>query len=225
MAIRLSRVSARWLGGADPAAGDADPAAPALPPTDLAVAPGEHLVLTGPNGCGKSTLLAVLARHLDPATGAYLLGGTDVRVRQLASVRAQLALVDDEPHVFASSLRENLRLARPTAGDADLRAALTAAGLSDWYAALPAGLGTLLGSGGRGVSGGERARLAMARAHLSGRPVLLLDEPVAHLDHATAVAVLADLRRAFTGRTVVMVSHRPDGVDGFDRTVELPRPT
>ncbi len=225
VAIRLSRVSARWLGGADPAAGEADPAAPALPPTDLAVAPGEHLVLTGPNGCGKSTLLAVLARHLDPATGAYLLGGTDVRVRQLASVRAQLALVDDEPHVFASSLRENLRLARPTAGDADLRAALTAAGLSDWYAALPAGLGTLLGSGGRGVSGGERARLALARAHLSGRPVLLLDEPVAHLDHATAVAVLADLRRAFTGRTVVMVSHRPDGVDDFDRIVELPRAT
>ena len=136
-------------------------------------------------------------------------------------VRALLAVVDDEPHVFASSVRENLRLARPAAADADLRAALAAAGLSDWYAALPAGLDTLLGSGGRGVSGGERARLALARAHVSGRPVLLLDEPVAHLDHATAVAVLADLRRAFAGRTVVMVSHRPDGVADFDRVVDL----
>ena len=82
-------------------------------------------------------------------------------------------------------------------------------------------LDTRLGTGGRGVSGGERARLALARAHLSERPVILLDEPVAHLDHATAVAVLADVRRAFTGRTVVMVSHRPDGIDGFDRVVDL----
>ena len=220
MAIQLSRVGARWSGAGTADSGPRE-AALALPPTDLAVASGEHLVLTGPNGCGKSTLLAVLARHLDPASGVYRLAGTDVRPQPLARVRALLAVVDDEPHVFASSVRENLRLARPAAADADLRAALAAAGLSDWYAALPAGLDTLLGSGGRGVSGGERARLALARAHVSGRPVLLLDEPVAHLDHATAVAVLADLRRAFAGRTVVMVSHRPDGVADFDRVVDL----
>ena len=139
----------------------------------------------------------------------------------LAAVRAHLAVVDDEPHIFASSLRENVRLARPDADDAAVESALRAAGLGAWLNGLADGLDTMLGTGGRGVSGGERARLALTRAHVSGRPVVLLDEPVAHLDHATAVAVLADVRRAFAGRTVIMVSHRPDGVDGFDRVVDL----
>jgi ATP-binding cassette subfamily C protein CydC len=192
-----------------------------LCPVTLHVPAGEHLVLTGPNGSGKSTLLAVLARHLDPATGTYRLGGVDVTRMPLAAVRAHLAVVDDEPHVFASSLRENIRLARPAADDAAVEGALRAAGLGAWLDGLADGLDTMLGTGGRGVSGGERARLALARAHVSGRPVVLLDEPVAHLDHATAVAVLADVRAAFAGRTVVMVSHRPDGIDGFDRCVDL----
>jgi ATP-binding cassette subfamily C protein CydCD len=192
-----------------------------LAATTLRIPPGEHLVLTGANGTGKSTLLAVLARYLDPAVGNYSMGGHDVRAVPLAATRSRLAIVDDEPHIFASTLRENLRLARPLATDADLIGALTLAGLTSWYTALPAGLDTMLGTGGRGVSGGERARLAVARAHVSGRPIILLDEPVAHLDHATAVEVLRDVRRGFAGRTVVMVSHRPDGVDDFDRVIDL----
>lgn len=192
-----------------------------LSPVTLRVPAGEHVVLTGANGSGKSTLLAVLARQLDPATGTYRLGGVDVTRMPLAAVRAHLAVVDDEPHIFASSLRENVRLARPDADDAAVESALRAAGLGAWLNGLADGLDTMLGTGGRGVSGGERARLALTRAHVSGRPVVLLDEPVAHLDHATAVAVLADVRRAFAGRTVIMVSHRPDGVDGFDRVVDL----
>ena len=99
--------------------------------------------------------------------------------------------------------------------------ALADAGLQVWLAGLPERLDTWLGSGGRGVSGGERARIALARALLSGRQLLLLDEPVAHLDHATAVAVIADLTRTSTDRTVVMVSHRSDGLDGFDRVVDM----
>ncbi len=224
LSIELTAVAARWRPEADGAAYD-------VGPVTLRVGAGEHLVLTGANGSGKSTLLAVLARHLDPAAGSYRLADVDVSTVPLAKVRAQLAVVDDEPHIFASSLRENVRLARPDADDEAIEAAIRAAGLGDWFDGLTDGsdrssggthrLDTRLGTGGRGVSGGERARLALARAHLSERPVILLDEPVAHLDHATAVAVLADVRRAFTGRTVVMVSHRPDGIDGFDRVVDL----
>ncbi len=220
LALDLDGVAARWrAAAADTGAGGR--AAYDLAPVSLHVGAGEHLVLTGANGSGKSTLLAVLARHLDPVVGSYRLGGLDVGSLSLDDARARLAAVDDEPHVFATSLRENLRLARPDADDAQLEAALRASGLGGWFAGLPDGLDTMLGTGGRGVSGGERSRLSLARAHVSRRPVVLLDEPVAHLDHATAVAVLADLRAAFAGRTVVMVSHRPDGVEGFDRVIDL----
>ncbi len=227
--LALAEVTARW---APEAAAPVD-----LAPTTLRIAAGEHVVITGPNGVGKSTLLAVLARALDPVAGRYEIGGIDVRELALADARSLVAIVDDEPHVFASTLRENLRLARsrdfdadsPTdgqpngerAGDAELVAALDRAGLSTWFAGLPDGFDTMLGTGWRGVSGGERARLALARAHISGRPIVLLDEPVAHLDHATAVAVLRDVHIGFIGRTVVMVSHRPDGVEEFDRVIEL----
>ena len=193
----------------------------ALAPLTLDLPPGTTLAVTGANGCGKSTLLAVLARHLDPASGRYEVDGVDVRELDLDGLRGLFAVVDDEPHLFASTVRENLRLARPEATDVDVAAALDAAGLRAWRHALHDGLDTRLGAGGTGVSGGERARLGIARALLSGRPVLLLDEPVAHLDHPTAEAVLHDLFAASAGRTVVVVSHRPDGLDGAARTLDL----
>jgi ATP-binding cassette subfamily C protein CydC len=139
-------------------------------------------------------------------------------------VRDLVAVVDDDPHVFATTLRENLRLARPDADDAAVGSALRAAGLGGWLDSLPEGLDTTLGTGGRGVSGGERARLSIARALLSGRPVLLLDEPVAHLDHPTAVAVLRDLVAARQGRSVLVVSHRPEGLTDVDGIMDLARP-
>jgi ABC-type transport system involved in cytochrome bd biosynthesis fused ATPase/permease subunit len=209
-ALRLHRVTAAWVGERQQ-----------LGPLDLDLEPGEHVAVVGPNGSGKSTLLALLARALDPRSGRYELDGDDVRGLDLEQTRALFAVVDDTPHVFASSLRENLRLARPGCGDDEIGAALLDAGLGHWLAGLPEGLDTVLGAGGRGVSGGERARLGIARALLSGRPVLLLDEPVAHLDHPTAEAVVGDLLDASRGRTVVMVSHRLDGLDGFDRVVDL----
>ncbi len=214
--VALDAVTASWTGGA-----------PQLGPTDLRLEPGRHVAVVGPNGSGKSTLLAVLARALDPASGRHTVDGTDVRRMAVADVRHDVAVVDDETHVFATSLAENLRLARPGAPEEALTRALAAAGLVAWVAALPDGLDTRLGTGGRGVSGGERARLGVARAVLADRPVVLLDEPAAHLDHATATAVLEDVLDATRDRSVVMVSHRPEALERFDAVLDLvpPSPT
>ena len=192
-----------------------------LAPTDLDLPPGRHVAVVGPNGSGKSTLLAVLARSLDVRDGRHDVDGTDVRRLPLSTVRDDIAVVDDEPHVFATTLAENLRLARPGADDDALHGALDLAGLGPWADALPEGLGTRLGAGGRGVSGGERTRLGVARAVLADRPVVLLDEPTAHLDHATATAVLDDVLSATRARSVVLVSHRPESLDRFDRILDL----
>ncbi len=243
--LTLEQVSGSW-----------DGVTIALAPQNRRFGPGGLIGVTGPNGCGKSTLLAVLARHLDPHAGRYRQDDVDVHRLSLAQSRRRLAVVDDEPHVFASTLRENLRFAAPGCSDAAILDALTRAGLRSWYDGLPRGLSTMLGSaawqatraglddidgpGGdrrtRGVSGGERARLGLARALLSGRGVLLLDEPVAHLDHATAVEVMRDIAATALApepagggdgrpaRTVIVVSHRPEGLDGADSVIRLRAP-
>ena len=212
--LRTLGVTASWTGDR------AD-----LAPTDLDLPAGSTVAVTGPNGSGKSTLLAVLARHLDPVAGTYLHDDVDVLRLPLERARGHIAVVDDDTHVFATSLRANLALAAPAADDDAIKAALADAGLASLTAELPAGLDTVLGSGGRGVSGGQRTRLGIARALLSGRPVVLLDEPVAHLDPPTARSVVADLTRvAGTSeppRTLVMVTHRDEGVDLFQRALSL----
>jgi thiol reductant ABC exporter CydC subunit len=194
-------------------------------PLDLQIEPGTRLAITGPNGCGKSTLLAVLARTLDPAHGSYQLGDQDAVTLELEQARTMFAVLDDEPHLFASTVRANLALANPGSTDSDLLKALDRSGLGQWLTDLGQGLDTIIGTGGRGVSGGERARLALARALLSKRPILLLDEPVAHLDHATADAVINDLTQSATKQSVIMVSHRPDGLTGFDTVIDLSQQT
>lgn len=208
--LTLERVCASWDGARDQVAG-----------IGLSVGPGERVELRGPNGAGKSTVLAILARHLDPSGGCYTVDGRDARSLPLLEVRGQIALVDDEPHVFGGSVRANLVLARPGAPDDAVLRCLAAAGLGPWSGELPDGLDTLLGVGGRGLSGGERARLAIARALLSRRRVLLLDEPVAHLDAATARGVLDDLAAAAGGRSVVVVSHQDVAALRPHRTVSL----
>jgi ATP-binding cassette subfamily C protein CydC len=208
--ISLRDLTATWSG-----------TVPQVGPLGLQIPPGTLLAITGPNGCGKSTLLAVLARSLDPADGTYHLGGQDAMTLDLAQARQMFAVLDDEPHLFASTLRANLELARPGSPDSDLVEALDRAGLARWLDELGTGLDTVIGTGGRGVSGGERARLGLARALLSERPVLLLDEPVAHLDHATAEAVMSDLTRSASGQSVIMVSHRHDVLAGFDHVIDL----
>lgn len=194
-----------------------------LGPVDLTISPGEKLALTGPNGSGKSTLLAVLARHLDPVQGSYTVDDHDVSTLPLAAVRDLVAVVDDEPHVLAGSVRANLALAAPEATDETLLSALRRAGLGPWFDGLDDGLDSRVGVGGLGVSGGERTRLAIARAIASGRPVILLDEPVAHLDHPTAQAVLTDLTRHAQDRSLIMVTHHGVGLDLMDRVVTMTR--
>jgi ATP-binding cassette subfamily C protein CydC/ATP-binding cassette subfamily C protein CydCD len=212
--LRLRGVRASW-----------DGRRAALEGADLDVAPGQVVAVTGPSGCGKSTLLAVLARQLDPQAGSYLVDGQDALQLPLDGLRGLFAVVDDEPHVFATTVRENLRLARPDADDRDVTEAMLAAGLGSWLETLPDGLDTRLGTGGRGISGGERARLSIARALLSRRPVLLLDEPVAHLDHPTATAVMRDLLHARGTRSVLVVSHRPEGLAEAHGIMDLSRTT
>ena len=208
--LRLTGVGAGWVDGRTDVSG-----------VDLDLPPGRRVGITGANGAGKSTTLAVLARALDPQSGRYLVDGRDVRELSLDGVRDLVAVVDDEPHVFAADLRANLLLAQPEATADDLVDALRVAGLGGWFDALPDGLATVLGDRGRGVSGGERARLALARAVLSRRPVVLLDEPVAHLDHPTATGVMRDVSRALAGRTVVVVSHRHEGLESLDEILDL----
>lgn len=224
--IELDDVTASWTGARTDTG-----------PHTLTIAPGEHLAITGPNGCGKSTLLAVLARHLDPSGGTCRWDGVDVRDLDADAVRSRIAFVDDDPHLFAGTLGANLLLAQPGASEDEVRAALRRAGLGGWLDELTDGLDThlgeyLVGAGRdgaatagtateRSISGGERARLGIARALLSERPVIALDEPVAHLDGPTADAVIRDLLEASDGRTVVMVSHHPVAFDALDRVVEL----
>ncbi|MGN6577352.1 MAG: thiol reductant ABC exporter subunit CydD [Nocardioides sp.] len=210
-AMTLDRVFAGW------------PDRPVLRDLSLDLPPGSRLGVVGPSGCGKSTLAAVLLRFLDPHFGALRIGPTDARELALDDVRRTVGLVDDDPHVFASTLRENLRLARPEARDDDLVRALRTAQLGPWLAALPRGLDTWLGDGHAHVSGGERARIALARAVLADAPVLVLDEPIAHLDTATARAVTADLLDAATdaGRTVVWITHASVGLERMGTVLDL----
>ncbi len=179
----------------------------------LARADDGWLVVRGPSGSGKSTLLAVLMAGLRPRGGTYLVEGTDAARLAGDDLRARIAWLPQEAHVFASTIRANLALAAPrgeltgVTGEQRMRAALAATGLGGLLSGLPDGLDTPVGAGGSALSGGERRRLAAARALLADRDVVLLDEPTAHLDGPTADALVDDLRRALAGRVVVCVTH------------------
>ncbi|GAA4963694.1 hypothetical protein GCM10023225_03680 [Kineococcus glutinatus] len=180
------------------------------------------MAVVGASGSGKSTLAAVLVRLLDARAGEVLLGGADVRGLRGDDVRRRVAVVGDEAgHVFATTLRENLRLARPGATDGELRAVLERVRLGSWLARLPGGLDAPLGTGGGTVSGGERRRLLLARALLADPAVLVLDEPTEGLDEPTAQALVADLLDAAAGRAVLLLTHRQEGLDRVERVLRL----
>ncbi|MYW02491.1 thiol reductant ABC exporter subunit CydC, partial [Streptomyces sp. SID3343] len=194
---------------------------PALAGVDLDLTPGKRVAVVGPSGSGKTTLANVLLRFLEPAAGTVTLDGTSLTDLAGDDVRRVIGLCAQDAHVFDSSLRENLRLARPDCTDDDLRAALARARLLDWVDTLPAGLDTMVGEHGARLSGGQRQRLALARALLADFEILLLDEPAEHLDLATADALTADLLDATRGRTTVLVTHRLTGLDAVDEIVVL----
>ncbi|MEU6754944.1 thiol reductant ABC exporter subunit CydD [Streptomyces sp. NPDC046685] len=195
----------------------------ALRGLDLTLEAGRRIAVVGPSGSGKTTLAQVLLRFLDPREGAYTLGGTDGRTLDGDDVRAQVGLCAQDAHLFDSSVRENLRLARTGASEQELREALAAARLLDWADGLPDGLDTLVGEHGERISGGQRQRLALARALLADFPVLVLDEPAEHLDLATADALTADLLAATEGRTTVLITHRLAGLEAVDEVLVLER--
>jgi thiol reductant ABC exporter CydC subunit len=194
---------------------------PVLNRLDLVLAPGRKVALVGPSGVGKTTVTRLLLRFLEPAHGRVTIAGRDVREYAQADVRRHFALAGQEAWVFDSTIRENLRLARPDASDADLWAALRRARLAVWVASLPDGLDTAVGEEGSRLSGGQRQRLTLARALLADAPVLVLDEPTAHLDPATARAVMDDVLAAADGRSVLLITHRPEGLDRMDEVVVL----
>lgn len=193
----------------------------ALADVDLTLEAGKRIAVVGPSGSGKTTLAQVLLRFLDARAGTYRIGGVEASALDGDTVRRSVGLCAQDAHIFDSSIRENLRLARTGATDAELCDALARARLLDWAEALPDGLDTLVGEHGARLSGGQRQRLALARALLADFPVLVLDEPAEHLDLPTADALTADLLAATRGRTTVLITHRLEGLDAVDEVVVL----
>ncbi|MGA5007648.1 thiol reductant ABC exporter subunit CydD [Streptomyces koyangensis] len=195
--------------------------APAVREAAFTVEPGETVALVGPSGCGKTTLLQAALGFVAPAEGRVTVGGTDLAEVDREQWHQRIAWVPQRPQLFAGTVAENVRLARPEAGDAEVARALEQAGAQEFVAGLPSGAETELGEDGAGLSAGQRQRVALARAFLADRPVLLLDEPTASLDGASEEAVVEAVRRLAVGRTVLLVVHRPALLAVADRVVRL----
>ncbi|MFJ8147480.1 thiol reductant ABC exporter subunit CydD [Streptomyces sp. NPDC096048] len=213
-ALSFEGVTVRYPGRAGAAVTD----------VSFTVEPGETVALVGPSGAGKSTLINALLGFVHPAGGRVRIGGADLASLDLAQWHARVAWVPQHPHLYAGTIAENVRLARPDADDIAVRQALRDAGALEFVDALPEGTATVLGEDGAGLSAGQRQRLALARAFLADRPVLLLDEPTAALDGATEAEVVAAVRRLAEGRTVLLVVHRPALLEVADRVVRLEEP-
>ncbi len=181
---------------------------------------GERLLVRGGSGAGKTTLTWLLLKFIEPSEGSISLGGVDYRRMRGEELRRYFAVVDQKPHLFAGTLRENLLLVRPKAGAEELWEALEAAQLAEWVRAQPRGLDTPLGEGGAGLSGGQARRLAVARALLKDAPLWILDEPTEGLDPVTARELTRALDRALAGRTVLAISHQELDLR-FDAVLEL----
>ncbi|NHV09239.1 cysteine/glutathione ABC transporter ATP-binding protein/permease CydC [Cronobacter turicensis] len=192
---------------------------PALRDITLDVAPGEHIAILGRTGCGKSTLLQLLTRAWDPTSGDVALGGVSITDYREAALRATMSVVPQRVHLFSATLRDNLRLAAPQADDAALGAVLARVGLEKLLD--DEGLNAWLGEGGRQLSGGELRRLGIARALLHDAPVLLLDEPTEGLDAETERQILTLVKEVAAQKTLLMVTHRLQGLTAFDRIIVM----
>ncbi len=195
------------------------PGTQALDGIDLRVEPGETVALVGPSGAGKTTVFQLLLRFYDPAAGSVRLDGIDLRDMARADFRAAMALVPQDPVIFATSARENIRFGRPDASDEEVEVAARAAAAHDFIAALPMGYDTQVGERGMMLSGGQKQRIAIARAILRDAAVLLLDEATSALDAESERAVQAAVERLSRGRTTLVVAHRLATVKQADRIV------
>jgi ATP-binding cassette, subfamily C, bacterial CydC len=193
----------------------------ALDGVSLRLEPGCRVALVGPSGAGKTTVVNLLLRFLDPEAGRVTLAGHDLRDYRQEDVRRAIAVAGQDSHLFSASIRENVCLARPGASDEDVEAALRQARLWSWIAGLPEGLDTAVGEEGRELSGGQRQRLVLARALLVGAPVLVLDEPTAHLDPPTARALVDDVFAAAGDRSVLLITHRAEGLDLVGKIIRI----
>lgn len=187
----------------------------------LSVPQGRRLAVVGPSGSGKTTLLHLLARFFDVESGAVRIGGVDVRAIGTEDLMSRIAIVFQDVYLFDGTIEENVRLGRPDADDAALRAAATAAGLDEVIERLPGGWESNVGEGGALLSGGERQRVSIARALLKDAPIVLLDEVTSALDPVNEAVVQAGVERLVAGRTVVMVAHRLQTVRHADGIVFL----
>jgi len=197
------------------------PATAALDRFTLVVEPGEVVALVGPSGAGKSTVFQLLLRFYDPASGRVTMDGVDVRTVDPQELRHRVAVVAQDPVIFAASVLENVRYGRPAASESEVREALERANALDFVLRLPDGLATPLGERGVKLSGGQRQRVAIARAILADRAVLLLDEATSSLDAESEKAVQVALERLMRGRTTLVIAHRLATVKSSDRIVVM----
>jgi ATP-binding cassette subfamily C protein CydD len=188
---------------------------------DLELCPGETVALVGPSGGGKSTIASLLLLLAAPTAGRVLAGGVDLAECAAEAWRAKTAWVPQEPTLFRASIADNIRLGVPAAGDDEVRAAAVRAGADAFVHALPEGYDTFVGEGGRQLSAGEVQRLALARAFLRDAELVILDEPTANLDPASAAIVRKAIERLRVGRTVLLIVHRPELAAHADRIVHL----
>ena len=201
----------------------ARPESRALERFSLRVAAGERVAVVGPSGAGKTTLLALLLRFYDPQSGTVRVGGVDARAMDPQALRRLIAVVPQDPVVFATSVLENVRYGRPSATRDEVAAACEKAFAMEFVARLPQGLDTLLGERGTTLSGGQRQRLSIARALLADRPILLLDEATSSLDAASERMVQQALEALERGRTTLAIAHRLATVQHADRIVVMER--
>ena len=192
-----------------------------LESVDLELEPGETVALVGESGGGKSTAASLLLRLCEPTAGRVTVGGVDLAGCDAAAWRAQVAWVPQDPTLFRGTVADNIRLGDPAASDERVRAAAERAGADTFIQALPGGYEELVGEGGRGLSAGERQRLALARAFLRDAPLVILDEPTANLDPANAELVGEAVERLRAGRTVLLIAHSPELAARADRIVRL----
>jgi ATP-binding cassette, subfamily C, bacterial CydD len=210
-AISLDRVTVAYPGRGHPA----------LAQLSLTISPGELIMLTGPSGAGKTTLLRLLLRFIEPTSGTVCVGGTDLAAVPVDPWRARIAWVPQHPWLFPGSVADNIALGQPAAARTAIENAARLAGAAAFIESLPRGYDTLLGERAAQLSAGQRQQLALARAFLRDAPLLLLDEPTAHLAPAAAAAIGSVISGPLAGRTIIVATHRFSAIAGASQVITL----